>query len=159
MTFTEVVSAAMADKYSDGNYSAELKFPNVRIHLQDLVLREKQLPSHAMAKSAAHFGLIPEESIEKVLAVKPTELCLCMATAANIIEEYFKAVPQRNGFPTVGFEQVLSEIFRDAKTHLKEVTVNTDHQGEISLRSHDCYRFAPTLFDLMLQQLLRYPGL
>lgn len=149
----------MAEKHGERKYAAELKFPNVRIHLQDLVLREKQLPSHAMAKSAVHFGLIPEESLEKVISVKPTELCLCMATAANIIEEYFKGVPQRNGYPLVDFEQVLSEIFRDAKTHLKEVTVSTDHQGEIALRSHDCYKFAPILFDLMLQQLLRYPGL
>jgi hypothetical protein len=159
MQFTEVVSPAMTEKYSDEKYSAELKFPNVRIHLQDLVLREKQLPSHAMANSAVHFGLISDDSLEKVLAIKPTELCLCMATAATIIEEYFKGVPQRSGFPAVDFEQVLSEIFRDAKTHLKEITVSTNHPGEIALRSHDCYKFAPTLFDLMLQQLLRYPGL
>ncbi|MFA6208959.1 MAG: hypothetical protein WCT03_13995 [Candidatus Obscuribacterales bacterium] len=159
MTFTEVVSPAMTEVYSNGKYAAELKFPNVRIHLQDLVLREKQLPSAAMAKSAVHFGLIPEDSLDKVLCDQKNEMCLCMATAASIIEEYFKAVPEHTGVPSVKFEDVLFEIFRDAKTHFNEVTMTGDHQGEIALRSHDCYKFAPTLFDLMLQQLLRYPGL
>lgn len=149
----------MAEAYSNGKYAAELKFPNVRIHLQDLVLREKQLPSDAMAKTAVHFGLIPEKAIDKILTVQQNEPCLCMGTAASIIEEYFKTVPQHDGADAVRFEEVLSEIFRDAKTHFSAVRLSSAHQGEIGVRTHDCYKFAPTLFDLMLQQLLRYPGL
>ena len=154
-----MTAQATSDKYGIGKQAVELKFPNVRIHLHDIILSEKQLPSQAMAQAAVYFGLISDDEFERVIAVKPADLCLCMATAGNIVEEYFKRVPHRRGFPAVDCKQVIAELFNHAKTHFKEIERPADHQGEIEVRTHDCYKFTPILFDLMLQQLLRYPGL
>ncbi|CAN5575311.1 hypothetical protein BH11CYA1_BH11CYA1_20930 [soil metagenome] len=163
MRITDLASQAAENKCAKANegtgmHAVELKFPNVRIHLQDIVLSEKQLPSQAMAQGAVYFGLIIEEAYERVIAIQPADLCLCMTTTGNIVEEYFKRVPHRNGFPIVDSSLVLEQIFSDARTHFKNAK-NVENQAELAVLTHDCYKLAPILFDLMLQQLLRYPGL
>ncbi len=139
--------------------TTDLKFPNVRLHLRDLIAKDNHSPSYAMAQSAVLYGLIPERALKEIAAVKPFDMCLCMASAGEIIAEYMKTLPQKGDFPSFSYDHVLSSLTRAAKSHLKSKTAHNSLSAGMNLPNHDCCRFAPILFDLMLQQLLRYPGL
>jgi hypothetical protein len=139
--------------------AVSLKFPNVRLHLHDLIRQDKQLPSEAMANGAFFFGLISEQAQKEIKTPGQSDMCLCMATAAEIIRHHIKPMPEKEHFQKVKFDEVWAALTRAAETHFTQANADTEHQGEVCIRTHDCYQFAPKLFDLMLQQLLRYPGL
>ncbi len=138
---------------------ADLKFPNVRLQLHDLIAKDKHSPPYAMATVAIVFGLIPEHALKVIVAVEPLNMCLCMASAEQIIEEYIRNLQETKDFPPVKASHIGLSLARAAETHIKGNTADSLLSAGMNLSNHDCYRFAPILFDLMLQQLMRYPGL
>ncbi len=138
---------------------ADLKFPNVRLQLHDLIAKDKHSPPYAMAHLAVLSGLIPEHALKAIVAVEPLDMCLCMASAEQIIEEYLRNLPAKTNFPSIKASHIGCSLAKAAETHIKSTTSDNFLSAGMNLPSHDCHRFAPILFDLMLQQLMRYPGL
>jgi len=130
------------DRYSLLVTIMDLKYPNARLFIHGLMSTGSYSPTEALVKSAFEFGLISSDHVESMPQKSDNHLCPCMATAKNVLFQYFQRSKTFANTPDINAEVVWANLERDALTHRQ-------------IR-HDCQQFAPTILDLMLQQLLRY---
>lgn len=132
-----------------------LKFPNARLFMHNLLANGELSGAQAIALSACEFGLLDYKEVQKLITPfkRPSTYCSCMETAKGVMVTYFK---QRN--------DSTSEIDTDnAWSALQTAAANYEMGSRTHLGSdshsclHECSKFAPALFDLMLQQIRRYP--
>lgn len=106
-----------------------------------------------MAKGAHEYGLIPLEAVADIDRVEGETGCQCMAAAREILDRHFKAKNNRGDVPRVDIDEVYSSFDRDVKAYQKRS--NRQHCQTKQLSA--CTTLAPALFDLVLQQVRRYP--
>lgn len=133
-----------------------LHFPNARLLIHDLTTRQKLSGVRALAKAAHEYGLIPFEAVEEINRTDSQSGCRCMAAARKILDKHFELKGTRNDFPQVKVDQVCSYFEREVKAYQEK-----SGQAEIDCQAEgiegDCARRAPAVFDLLLQQVRRYP--
>lgn len=133
----------------------ELQFPTVRLYLHELLANGKSTSSQAIAKAAVEFGLIDSKTAEQLRTEEQSKSCQCMAVAKKVLEHYFA---QRNGIAgslLTSAHVVFASLNSAVCTYLK--SQHSSNNSSPSGKDHNCARFTPVLFDLLLQELRRYP--
>jgi len=127
-----------------------LRYPNARLHVHDLLSTSKKTGAEAIASAACDYGLIKQENASRLEASKQDSQCECMATCKNILDSYLAERHARSQLSKVFTADLFSAIQYEAKMYEQL------HNGGKTGSKHDCARFAPTVFDLMLQQIHKY---
>lgn len=129
-----------------------LQFPNARLLIQDLTLRQKLSGVRALTKGAHEYGLIPFDAIVDINRLENETGCQCRAAAHAILDSYVQAKNKRGGVHRINVDEVRSSFDHDV--HIFERKNRREH-GQTS-EQDQCQRIAPALFDLILQQVHRY---
>lgn len=130
-----------------------LHFPNARLFIHDLTARQKLSGVRALAKGAHEYGLIPFEAIADIDRLEGNASCQCFAAAREILHRHFKAKSKGQGAQSVSIEDVCSSFERDFKAYEKRLSEDRCQANDQPI----CARLAPALFDLLLQQVRRFP--
>ncbi len=80
-----------------------------------------------------------------------------MATVRNVLAKYCEIKNERTAAPgpRLNQEQMWKVLEEDAEAYNGEVNLAEDEGGQ---PGHECGKFAPALFDLLLQELSRHPA-
>ncbi|MBK9204281.1 MAG: hypothetical protein IPL73_17965 [Candidatus Obscuribacter sp.] len=133
-----------------------LKFPNARLHVHDLLSNGGLSGPVAIVRSACEDGLISDaERVEVEELVGEEEFCLCLIAAQKVLSSYFEKRRGRPDLPEVNFDEIWNAMVKDAESYKQKV--NSAAKCQCEVKSSDCPRFAPALFDMMLQHIRRYP--
>jgi len=130
-----------------------LKFPNARLFVHNQ-LRCGRAAAEAIAHSACEFGLLSHEALQDVLPAPSAPPCACLATAKNIVQKYCenrKNRPDGSNLDEVELWEVLQD---DAQAFSNQSASQSSTENSAE---HQCSKFAPVLFDLLLQELNRHP--
>lgn len=134
-----------------------LRFPNARLFMHNLLADGSLSGADAIALTACEFGLVDRPSVQSAkVAIKDRE-CACMEAARQVLMQYFENRPKSSD---VNAEQIWKSLEEEASKYQKRMENNTDLSPKktcCGAGSHDCSKFAPALFDLLLQQIRRYP--
>lgn len=132
-----------------------LKFPNARLFMHNLLANGELSGAQAIALSACEFGLLEYKDVQELIAPikKASTHCSCMETAKGVLVTYFK---ERNKNTSGTDTDNAWSALETAATRYE--LGSRMHVGHASHNCHhECSKFAPALFDLMLQQIHRYP--
>ncbi len=133
-----------------------LKFPNARLYVQDLLSHGGLSGPVAIARSAYEFGLISDKDrIEVESMLISGELCFCLLAAHCVLSSYFKNRIGRPGVPEANLSEVWKALLEEFEFYKEKLNLKRDCQCTLTVS--DCAKLAPALFDLMLQQISRYP--
>jgi hypothetical protein len=131
-----------------------LKYPNARLFVHGLLSCSRSTVPEAIARSACEFGLVETESVDELIPAPDVGPCPCMATARNVVAKYCDNRKKQIGESKLNAEDVWSALEENAKIYFCEGKVQTNNS---SVSGHECHKFAPALFDLLLQEIGRYP--
>lgn len=131
-----------------------LRFPNARLFVHGQ-LSCGRAAAEAIAHSACEFGLLTDHDLNSVLPTQSAAPCACMATVRNILSKYCELRRKRSDAPQLDENEMWAILQEDALAFDQQSLQNLD--AENHGHRHDCSKFAPVLFDLMLQELLRHP--
>jgi hypothetical protein len=127
-----------------------LQFPNARLFIHDLISIERLSGPAAMVQAAYEFGLVPIGSSSGLACNnRGNGHCACFATAKDILTRHLTGQASSGQLAPVKIDEIWSSIERQADGYQKS------SPGERS-SSELCNRMAPTLFDLLLQEVRRY---
>ncbi|MBU6454596.1 MAG: hypothetical protein KGS72_22695 [Cyanobacteria bacterium REEB67] len=147
-----------------------LRYPNARLFLHDLLFRERLSGAQALAAGACCFELVPAQAVSEILLAPVNDDCRCLDTAAEIVEKHLALRHSAPNALIVDHKVVFAEIEKQARS-------NPDNSGRDTSKSDAaagaalagrgttsasnalagaCHNHAPALFDIMLQQLMRY---
>lgn len=132
-----------------------LKFPNARLFVHNQ-LRCGRAAAEAIAHSACEFGLLNPDAYVDVLPAPSASPCPCLATAKNIVHKYCEYRKNR----TDGFaldEVELWDVLKEDAQAFNNKETSSHSVVKTSAGEHHCSKFAPILFDLLLQELIRHP--
>ena len=135
--------------------SMSLQFPNARLFIHDLLTRGGS-PVRALSEGAHEFGLIPFDAVEEINRLDCRAGCQCMAAAHKILNKHFANKNHRSGMPKIDVKQVCQAFEREAKA-FHQKSGNSEQCGQEIAGEIDCKKRAPAIFDLLLQQVRRYP--
>jgi hypothetical protein len=110
--------------------------------------------AEAIARGAYEFGIVQPGSIIEEVDSLPSEKCNCMAVAKAIVKKHFEQIHPR--YATVSLDEVWSQIERDARAYQSEFLEGPHGSKKLSGDSGSCNKFAPKIFDLILQHIQRY---
>ncbi len=127
-----------------------LQFPNARLQIHDLLSIQGLSGTEAIARMALEYRLIPEEALAEVAAIPSDATCHCMAATRNVLWKYFQTKKEPS---TVDVEEVWSALLREVQAYAGACP----QKLEPAVQPHECSKLAPALFDILLQQLGRYP--
>jgi hypothetical protein len=133
-----------------------LHFPNARLLIQDLITSRKLSGSHALAKAAHEYGLIPFDAVPEFNRLDCRCDCQCMTAACQILDKHFQRRNERTDMPRISLDQVRSAFERDSQIYKKK-SGRFEKECKEAKGNSECAKLAPALFDLMLQQVRRYP--
>jgi hypothetical protein len=160
-----------------------LRYPNARLFLHDLLFRERLSGAQALAAGACCFELLPAQAVSEILLAPVGDDCRCLDTAAVIVEQHLilrRTASDANSVdPKVVFAEIEKQARRapDAKNNAVDqaASANTSTSTSSSSSSSSsssttaggtsslntplagaCHNHAPALFDIMLQELMRY---
>ncbi len=130
-----------------------LQFPNARLFLHQMMASEHLSGAEAIARGAYEFGLVRPGSMKEDVESLPAGRCNCPVVAKAILTKHFEQI--RPNSMAVNIDEIWSQIERHVKDYHSELPKESnglakDNSGE------QCNRFAPTLFDLILQHIQRY---
>jgi hypothetical protein len=131
-----------------------LKFPNARLFVHELLVCGRAA-SEAIIHSACELGLVDRECLGEILPLSGAVPCACMASARNVIARYCEQRGKQPNEPKLNKEQIWAVLQGDAQAYAEEC--NPTNDLDFKVNSHDCSKFAPALFDLLLQELSRHP--
>jgi hypothetical protein len=131
-----------------------LKFPNARLFVHNQLKCGRAAPE-AIAHSACEFGLLSHDAFMEVLPAPSAPLCPCLATAKNIVHKYCENSRNRPDGPNLDERELWDVLKEDAQAFNTETSSQSSMENPIS--QHQCSKFAPVLFDLLLQELIRHP--
>lgn len=97
----------------------------------------------AIAITAMEYGLVDTRFVSQFKAEEDSLRACCLQAARQVLNEYFE--PRKTcSISSIDIDQLWFSMISDARRYLLDV-------------DHDCSKFAPVIFDLMLQQIRRYP--
>jgi hypothetical protein len=134
-----------------------LKFPNARLFLHQLLAGDRLSGAQAIAEGACQFGLISPDCVPDILEQPTEHQCQCVATAKNVVRKHFEQKAEQGAMPKVDHEEVWSAIEKHIDNHPQVAKLQSAPNGDSQLPANACHNHAPALFDVMLQQLMRYP--
>ena len=114
----------------------QLKFPNARLYIHTLLSAERLTGAQAIIRGACHYGLVDAADSLEILPPSEAATCPCMEAVKNVIRKHFEA--------------------RSSKVLVEKVWQAIEQEALELHKLHDCQKFAPVLFDLLLQQVNRY---
>lgn len=141
-----------------------LNFPNERLHIFELMVNDGLSGRQAMVASACSKGLL-READKTTLWDKSASQCDCLAAANQILRHYF----QHRTCDRIDFGEIAEEAWNSV-VHEFETYVGVslkkcaDTQGDCCAEEREnkrgsatCRQHCSILFDLVLQQIRRYP--
>ncbi|MGH9549084.1 MAG: hypothetical protein ACRD3W_06915 [Terriglobales bacterium] len=134
----------------------ELKFPNARLFIHDLLSRGGLRDSAAIVRGAAEYGLISADCLAEFQEETDPHLCQCIATGRQVVAKCFEQ-KAKQGLPAVDSEEIWIEIERNVQRYRKALERGGAVSGAAAPETSNCLKLAPALFDLILQQINRYP--
>ena len=144
------VDVAVGQPSRQQRVMVNLKFPNVRLHLQNLVVKNNLTGAEAIARTAFDFGLIGQEAASEVIASQDGSQCMTASRA--VLKKYFETKEPLHNLEQTELDIVWQAVERGLE-HIQPPTHDCQGRG----RSSNCQKVAPLVFDLMLQQIHRYP--
>lgn len=127
-----------------------LRFPNARLHVHDLISSSRRSGGDAIVAAACDYGLIPAESATRIKVSETANPCQCMMCCKDVVDSYLKAKHANSKLMDLTTNDLFSNIQYEAQEYERT------HNSSVSSKEHDCARFAPALFDLLLQQIHKY---
>lgn len=124
-----------------------LRFPNARLHILNL-LADEVSGAEAILLTAAEFGLVNRDW-QSIAKEAHDDGCLCLGAAKSVLQKYFDD-RENSGQVAVDVAEVWKNLLAD---YLKYEEASGKKNGADA----DCCKTAPIIFDLMLQQIRRYP--
>ncbi len=131
-----------------------LKFPIVRLHIKNLIAKDGLSGAAAIAKAAADFDLIDGDSADQIASVLKGDECRCLAATKAVLAKYFAQRNNRDGMQDHDLEAIWQSIETEIECRQKEPKQLSYQTGD---RLDQCLKDAPVMFDLLLQQIRRYP--
>ena len=128
-----------------------LRYPNARLFLNDLLFRERLSGAQALAAGACCFELVPAQAVSEILLAPVDEECRCLDTAAEIVEKHLAQRQSASSAAPVDHKVVFAEIEKQVRS-----SAVSSARGCTNVLAGACHHHAPALFDIMLQQLMRY---
>lgn len=128
-----------------------LKFPNARLFMHNLLADGRVSGAEAIALSACEFGLLNQADADGVRSTTATTRCKCMEAGRKVLVKYFE---QHAAASSSVADKVWSAIEEDARRYGCARGNSISSTGDCY--RHDCAKFAPALFDILLQQITRY---
>ncbi len=152
----KLVPAVNLKAMSNNPYSLRtLKFPNARLFVHNQLRCGRAAPE-AMARSACEFGLLSPDAFMDVLPAPSASPCPCLATAKNIVDKYCEYRKNRTDGSNLDGVEMWDVLKEDAQAFTDKETAEHSVM-KTPTGQHHCSKFAPILFDLLLQELIRHP--
>ena len=133
----------------------ELEFPNPRLFLYVLLANSQSTSSEAIVEAALEFGLIDSQTAQQLRLEEQSEPCQCMASVKQVLKYYCARQNERSDAPHTSANEVYASL--DSLVHKFCQSPGTSKYSAPSDANHNCARFAPIVFDLLLQEIRRYP--
>jgi hypothetical protein len=129
-----------------------MQYPNARLFIHSLLSDHRVSGSEAIVQCAYEYGLVPAGSI-KPLVESDKLPCQCMAALKNVLIKYLDAKQPQS--PIYDLEEIWTAVERDVEAYRERSTPlrQRDHPAHFP----ECKKLAPALFDILLQQIHRYP--
>lgn len=131
---------------SDGTERTMLEFPNARLLIHN-ALADGCSGSGALVRGAYEYNLVPPGSCQDVAKLMDNGSCHCLPAAKTILHRHFES-PSCTGSKPVDFDALWDNVELQLANYQKSTKNVKGH--------HNCERFAPILFDLVLQEIRRY---
>jgi hypothetical protein len=109
---------------------------------------DKLSGSDAIARSACEYGLINPTAVLDIQGLRGNGACQCLSATKKVLTKYFEEKSGRSNLPLIDTEEIWAQIEKDANSFML-----TNGRSNLS----NCIKHAPALFDLLLQQIRRYP--
>jgi hypothetical protein len=135
----------------------DLKFPNARLFLHGLLLADRVSGAQAIAEGACQFGLISADCVPDVVPATKDHSCQCLTTGKNVLRKHFEHRAGQVALPQVDYEEVWLAIARHILGDSQAAKFEPGGTGDGQMLAGACHKHAPALFDLILQQIMRYP--
>lgn len=142
----------MKTKSAEDKAMIPLQFPNARLFLHQMIASEHLSGAEAIARGAYEFGLVKPGSMKDDVESLPLGRCNCLTVAKTILTKHFEQIRPIN--LQMNIDEVSSQIERDVNSYHFDLPCNGVAKGNGN-PSH-CNKFAPALFDLILQHIQRY---
>lgn len=140
-----------------GHSQVVLKFPIARLFIHDLIVKHGLSAPQAMARAACEFGVVGEYHLNKEFGSSANASCSCMHMAENIFYKHFQNSSHKSILSSDRIKEAWSAIKKDMQNYQELCGSQQQEKFSADEKVHDCARFAPALFDLLLQQIRRYP--
>lgn len=134
-----------------------LQYPNARLFLHQLLAGDRLSGSQAIAEGACQFGLISHDCALELVPQPDDHSCHCSETVKNVIKKHFEQRAAQAAWPVVNHEEVWSAIENHFESRLQGAPLQSGFESESTKSARTCSNHAPALFDVMLQQIMRYP--
>lgn len=99
---------------------------------------------------ALEYRLISQEAVNDVVTIVSDAECHCMEAARKVLLKHFQEKRKVHG---VDVEEVWSSLVREIQAYSNACPLDP----KSTVQPHECSRLAPALFDILLQQIGRYP--
>lgn len=133
----------------------QLEFPNARLLIQHLVVKDGLSGAAALAKAAHEYGLISLDAVEEITCMEGKSRCQCLAAAGKIMAKHFEMKNGQQRLAPVSVEAAYAALDREAKAY-KDIDSRFQQACDRANKARECAKLAPAIFDLMLQQVRRY---
>jgi len=131
-----------------------MQYPNARLFIHSLLSDNRVSGSQAIVQGAYEFGLVPDGSIQPVVEGGGLP-CRCMDALKNVLIKYFEERQKHSPAPFYDLKEIWSAVEKDADTYI-EKSIGSEQCAGIA-QVLNCKKLAPALFDILLQQIRRYP--
>lgn len=146
-----------------------LKYPNERLHIYELIVNDGLSGRQALLEMACTNGLLRSEDKVALLSDCGSP-CDCLSASQQILEQYFMHRTCCNSADATGFSSVAEDAWKSVLKQYENYNCSvggTEGTGASqgccsnSQQRPDantaCRRHCSILFDLILQQIGRYP--
>lgn len=123
-----------------------LRFPHARLFIHNLLADGRISGGQAIALSACEFGLLDSTDMHSLAQSHGSPSCDCKNAARSVLLSYFQ---ESSKAAAVCTDKIWSALENEARRY--------EQPSNTPVTCHDCNRFAPVLFDLMLQEIHRHP--
>jgi len=133
-----------------------MQYPNARLFIHSLLSNNRLSGAEAIAQCAYEFGLVPAGSIEPTSEAVDSP-CQCMAALQNVLIKHCQEKEKQSPSQPCAVKEIWAAVEHCAQVYKKErATQSCQGDDDPSVYS-ECKKMAPVLFDILLQQIRRYP--
>ena len=126
----------------------QLAFPNARLYIHSLLSAEGLSGPEAIVEGARHYGIIGAANSKECLSASNAMPCQCMDTGKRIMQKHFD-IRYGSISESVTAGVIWASVEKECNKYIEQIQYTIE-------KLHSCRKFAPVLFDVLLQHVHRY---